>query len=276
MPEAGAHHFILRFRVPEHKPVSGAEARVPLSGVFDCDRLELCSENGQKLSEARRLFVSGQGYDGEDRARAAAERTRWSLLLAAVESWVGIEWDDGPERGLSVWQGGPRLIGIQRTRVFATATVGVNVDAFRERFARWLARGPRMTPGQENAAALLATAHFDASDRSRFLVAYAAIEELGGAPEKLGLEPARRSSAFLAGLKELVAYLDKFEIDQDPRKELRECLRHLEDVGKTKKCRQLIRDVLGEEAVERFKRLAKMRGKIAHEGVSPPQGFKGA
>jgi hypothetical protein len=271
MPNADAYHFTLRFRVPEHKPVSGAEARVPLPGVLGRDHLELCSEDGRKLSEARRLFVSGQGYDAEDQARAAAERARWALLLAAVESWVGVEWDDGPERGLSVWQGGPHLLGLARFGVSATATVGVNVDAFRERFARWIAKGPRLKPSQENAAALLAATHFDASDRSRFLIAYAVIEELGEALEELGFEPARRSDAFLAGLEKLVAYVEEIEVDQVTKKALKRRLHNLRDVGKTNKCRQLIEDVLDGEAAERFDHLVKRRGQIAHKGLSPPE-----
>src|SRR3954452_3847917 len=173
--DTDAYHFTLRFRVLDNGPIGGTEALATFPGVLGPDRLELRPEDGRQLGEARRLFLSGQGYDAEDRAREAGERARRTLLLAIVESGMGVEWDDGPERGLSGWSGGPRMIVRMRSGGSGTVTIGVGVDTLRDRFGRWLARGPGLTRRQATAADLLAAFHFDASDRSRFLVAYAAI-----------------------------------------------------------------------------------------------------
>jgi hypothetical protein len=162
-------------------------------------------------------------------------------------------------------------------RVSASATAGVNADAFRERFGRWLARGPGLGPRQEAAAELLAAVHFDASDRSRLLVAYAAIEELGAEPEALGLEPPRRSAPHLTTLDALLEHLGEIEADPDPavdretKRKLREDLRALRSVQGAGRCRKVVEDVLGEDGVNRFRALARVRNDIAHKGLAPPE-----
>jgi hypothetical protein len=145
----------------------------------------------------------------------------------------------------------------------------------RDRFARWLAKAPGLKPRQATAAELLSAVHFDASDRSRFLVAYAALEELGATDPKelkaLGLEPAKRSDAYLTALERLVDHLDKIEIDQDTKEGLRSSLLQLQGVQETGRCKKLIKDVLGPKAVRTFNRLAKVRRDIAHKLDFGPQ-----
>jgi hypothetical protein len=256
---ADAYHFALPFRVPDDQPVHGDPGELTIAEPTVGRRLSLRLEHDDAPGQAKQLMLLGQGYDAEEPAREAGERARDALLLATLESHVGVEWGEDDERGLSVWRG-LRIRAVARFRATATATTGVHAEILIARLRYWLTAEFELTSEQATCAELLAGFHFDMSERSRFLLAYAAIEQLCS-------QPVPRSQPYLAALAELMTHLDEIETDAETRHKLKGSLGHLTHEQETGRCRIMIQDKLGEAAVRRFNDLTKTRRQIAHKGA---------
>jgi hypothetical protein len=256
--DAVAYHFALYFRLPDHHVIGGGEIELSFADGAGHDRMQLRPDGSGHLGEAKRLTLSGFGYETEEHARAAGHQAKQAMSLAALESHVGVEWDSRGEGGLDVWKG-HRALCIVRAECRGSVLTGVGAEALRERFNSWLAPAPRLTVQQRACADLLADFHFDLSGRSRFLLAHAAIEELCK-------QPIVQERTYGDALRGLVAYLDGLNVDKSTKERLRSDLLELEQVRPTGRCKKIIGDKLGPAAKKRFSELTKIRGKIAHQG----------
>lgn len=174
--DADAFHFAFFLNVPDHHRIFSGEAELSLSGVLADDRMQLRPQGAPSLDEAKRLVLYGHGYASKEQACAAAHRARRALSLAALESNVGISWEEW-QSGRDVWQGvrgWGRAGGMARAR----AVTGISALLFSECVTRWAQVEVELTTQQQVSADLLADFHFDMSGRSRFLLAHAAIETL--------------------------------------------------------------------------------------------------
>jgi hypothetical protein len=256
--DADAYHFALFFRLPDHQVIAGDELELSFAGGPGHERLQLRPEGSGSLGEARRLTLSGFGYKTEEQARAAGQRAKEALSLAALESHVGIEWDERGNGGLDVWKG-RRALGIVRFSGGGSVQTGVGAGILRERFASWLATAPKLTAKQRACADLLSDFHFDLSGRSRFLLCYAAIEELCSNTVPQG-------AAYREALAQLVTYLGTISADEEIKRRLNANLRHLENLQSRGRCKAMIREKLGPDGEKRFDDLTEVRKQIAHKG----------
>lgn len=256
IPDTDAFHFALFLSVPDHHRISSGEAGLSLPGILVGDRMQLRPQSAPSLEDAKRLVLYGHGYTSKEQACVAAHRARRALSLAALESNIGIAWEEW-QSGRDVWQG-VRAWGRSGGTARGSAITGINALLFGECVTRWARVEVELTAQQQASANLLADFHFDMSGRSRFLLAHAAIETLATNTPK--------GRAYQKGIDQLAQHLMVVSVNDGTRERIGNDLRNLRQFGITATCEQLVASTLGSEAVSTFTQLSKVRSKIAHHG----------
>ena len=256
LADADAYHFLLSFKLPQDHRITSDEEAFIFHGMTSEDRLELRGEGGGSVKDATRLRLSGHGYPTEMDAVIACKRARAALALAALECLTGVDFDETLTGRPEIWRGYRASAGI-RQGSRASGGSGTDPELLRQQLMGWLTSGPDLTEVEVGCVELLKDFHFDLSNRSRFLLAFAAIE-------KLCSERVPKDASYVQALEALITTADREVSDGDTRNRLKIDMAALKLLGGVSLCETMIKARLGDDKAKQFKRLAEQHNKVVY------------
>ncbi len=269
--------FRVRALLSPGKRLDCSEQTLSFSSVQTRETLGLCAVGAPTIQESSTLDLICKGLSSKEEAAKRGEKVKYALLVTAASVNIGVDFGPidssravssllenepgsrsfGPSKlpyGLSVFEK-DRSVGFSFCKERITSRFPMN--RFVERFCDILRRLKELTPREKIALELVSARYFELSLMTRFTMLITAIESL--------TEECVRNEAEVKEIRELTECARKRDFSHS----VRSAVGRLKYMPVGQACQGLLRETLGPDDAQKFKRLYGTRSGYLHDGSVP-------